>query len=733
MNSCFRILKWVCVILPTCLVGVSVFPQSITLEDLWLNYKYYARQAGPLNWMEGGDYYSDLRYIEKAPAIIKFDVNTGLAVDTICYGIDDPRTVEIDTLEFSDYQFSEGEGKILLTVDRKAIYRRSSRAEYMIYTVDKSAVEVVSDQGLQTSSTFSPDGSSICFTRNNNLFYKNLIKNSEVNITVDGKDRLIINGRADWVYEEEFSFTKAYFWSPDSRYIAYYKFDESLVPEYQMQLWGDSIRPSLHTFKYPKAGEKNSDVTIWVFDTQTGRSKLILDETGNDNYIPRVQWTNQSGLLAIQRLNRLQNRLEIIHVDVSSLDLRTIYNEQSSTYVDVPDQLFYLKDNLGFLITSEKDGFKHLYHYSMDGELIKQVTSGGWEIRSVEGIDESHNQVYYSSTESSELENHLYSVNLLNGKKRKLIKANGYHDVDLSPSFNHYVKTSSTIDNPYFVSLNTIDDVQVRVLQDNRAVINQLDSVTLGKCSFFSFKNESGEKLNGWMITPPNFDKNKKYPVLLYTYGGPGYQTVKNSWLGFNGIWFQMLAQQGYIVASVDGRGTGGRGAAFKKVTYGNLGKFETLDQIAAAKYFSKQKFVDSKRIGVWGWSFGGYLSSLCLAKGSDYFKMAIAVAPVTNWRFYDTIYTERYLKKPQDNASGYDHNSPLFFADRIKGNFLLIHGTGDDNVHVQNSMALQAKLIEAGIPFDSFMYPDKNHGIYGGKTRFHLYSKMTNFILNNL
>lgn len=733
MNTYFGTIKWLCVILPTCLFTVSVFPQTITLEDLWLKYKYYARQAGPLNWMEGGDYYSDLRYINKTSAIIKVDVNSGLSVDTICYAIDDPRTAEIDTLEFSDYQFSEGEKKILLTVDRTAIYRRSSRAEYMIYNVDKNSVDVVSSLGAQTSTTFSPDGSSVCFTRNNNIFSKDLTTNEEKKITIDGRDRFIINGRADWVYEEEFSFTKAYFWSPDSRYIAYYKFDESLVPEYQMQLWGDSIRPSLHTFKYPKAGEKNSEVTIWVYDTQSRTSQLILDETGHDNYIPRIQWTNQTGLLAIQRINRLQNQLEVLHVDVNSQSQKTVYTEQSITYVEVPDQLRYLADGRGFLITSEKDGYRHLYHYSMNGELINQVTSGNWEIRSIEGIDENNSRIYYSSTESSELENHLYSIDLQGRGKRRLIKGSGYHDVDLSPSFKHFVKTSSSIDKPYFVSLNTIEDAQVRVIQDNLTVARQLDSVTLGKRSIFSFKNESGEKLNGWMVTPPNFDKNKKYPVLLYTYGGPGYQTVKNQWGGFNGVWFQMLAQKGYIVASVDGRGTGGRGSDFKKATYGNLGKFETLDQIAVAKYFGSQKYVDATRVGIWGWSFGGYLSSLCLAKGADYFKMAIAVAPVTNWRFYDSIYTERYLKKPQDNSSGYDDNSPLFFADRIKGKFLLIHGTGDDNVHVQNSMALQAKLIDAGIPFDSFMYPDKNHGIYGGKTRFHLYSKMTNFILDNL
>ncbi len=708
--------------------------KSITLKDIWSNYSFVAKSVRGINSLKNGKEYTMI----KKGSVVVYDYSTGDSVTTLVNAselIPDSSDIPIKLGSFS---MNADENMFLIPTKREAIYRHSSKSEYYIWDLKNIELTQLSTGGKQQLADFSPAGDKVAFVRENNLFVKNLVTGEESQITTDGKKNHIINGTCDWVYEEEFGFTKAFQWSPDGKKIAYYRFDESKVKEYTLTYYGD-LYPDWETYKYPKAGEDNSIVEIYLYDLSTGNATKVDVGEETDQYIPRIKWTNDPSKLAVQRLNRLQNHLEILLVDASSGNSQVMYTEDNDYYIDITDNLIFLPDNEQFLITSEVDGYNHIYLYNIGGTLNKQLTNGNWEVRDVYGYDEKHELVYYQSAESSPLNRDVYRINI-KGKKTRISHKDGTNNASFSSNFKYFINNYSTSGVPPVYTVNLANGKEVRVIEDNAALREKLAGYKISKPEFFKFStpeitmpDSSVVELNAWRILPYNFDPEKKYPVLLSIYGGPGSQEVRNSWGGFNYMWFEMLAENGIIVVAVDNRGTGARGEVFKKMTYLELGKYETLDYIETAKYLGSLPYVDKDKIGIFGWSYGGFMSSNALFQGAEYFSTAIAVAPVTNWRYYDNIYTERFMRKPQDNPDGYDNNSPINHVEKLKGNYLLVHGGADDNVHPQNSKDLFSALVRADKQFDYMLYPNKNHGIYGGNTRYHLFNKMTDFLYEHL
>ena len=703
--------------------------QKITIEQIY-NGTFRAQGMDELQSMKNTNQYTVLNpdRVSRSMQIDLYDFATLKKTATL-----------IDTKNFpalsdgiDSYTFSSDEKLILIANNSNQIFRHSFTADYYLYTIESKQLTKLFDFQVQEP-TFSPDGKKIAYAKENNLYVYDLATKQSTPVTTDGKKNSIINGITDWVYEEEFAFVKAFDWSADSKKLAYIRFDESEVPEFSMSIFQKELYPTVETFKYPKAGEKNSAVSLHIYDVNAATVKTVNLGNYNDFYIARMKWTNDANVLSAQVLNRHQDNLDLLFIDGNSGAAKVVLNEKDKAYVDVTDNLTFLKNN-SFIWTSEKDGFNHIYWYDKNGKLKNQVTKGKWEVTSYYGFDEKTNTIFYQSVENGSVNRAIYSINL-NGKNKLLLSKNtGTNAATFSPNFEFYINTFSTANQPTTYTLNAVKTgKQLQVIEDNQALASKLKDFNLPSKEFFVLKTEKGNELNAWIIKPKDFDASKKYPVFMYQYSGPGSQQVNNEWNSADDYWFMMLAQQGYIVACVDGRGTGFKGADFKKVTQKELGKYEVEDQIDAAKVIGNYPYVDKSRIGIWGWSYGGFMASNCILKGADVFKMAIAVAPVTNWRFYDSVYTERYMQTPQENASGYDENSPINHVDKLKGKFLLIHGSGDDNVHVQNSMQMMEALIQANKQFDSQIYPDKNHGIYGGKTRVQLYTKMTNFIKENL
>jgi dipeptidyl-peptidase 4 len=717
------------------LVAQAQQKKAITLADIYQRGAFPVKTVSGVNWMKDGRYYSSEveDQAHQVTDIVRYDVSAGKAVNTLIEGEQLLAEGSAKPIDFDGYTFSADEQKVLFSTEREPIYRRSSKAHFFVFDRATKKLTRLSQGGKQMYATFSPDGKKVAFARDNNMFYVDLATMQESQITRDGKANALINGSADWVYEEEFSFAQGFAWSPDGAKIAFYTFDESRVPEYNMQVWGP-LYPKDYKFKYPKAGEANSRVWVSVYDLASGQTVKMDTGTEADIYLPRMKWTSRANLVSIQRLNRLQNQFELLHADATTGKATVVLRETDKAYVDISDDLTYLADGKTFIHSSEKDGFNHLYLYNLNGKLLRQITRGNWEVSNFVGFDEKKDRLYYLSTEVSPLERHLYSISSSGKGKKRLTAAAGSHSINMSPDFTYFLDYRSETQVPNVVSLCWARDGKpVKVLEDNRALQDQLAQYQISTPTFFDFKTPDGTTLNGYMIKPANFDPAKKYPVLMFVYGGPGSQQVLNKWGGSNYLWFQTLAAKGLIVACVDNRGTGARGAAFKKATYANLGKYELEDQVEAARYLGRQSYIDASRIGIWGHSFGGYMTLLGLTKGQGVFRAGIAVAPVTNWRFYDTVYTERYLKTPQDNAAGYDQNSPLFFARQLQGELLLIHGTGDDNVHFQNAVAMQDALISANKQFESFYYPNRNHGVGGGNTLLHRFTLMTDFLERKL
>jgi dipeptidyl-peptidase-4 len=705
-----------------------VAQQKLSVEEIYSG-AFRPETMDELFAMKNTNQYTVLNFdrATRSSQIDLYDFATLKKVNTIIDTKSFPELVDgIDS-----FVFSKDEKQVLLANNSNQIFRYSFNANFFLYNLDTKKLTKILEQVQQP--TFSPDGLKIGYAKENNLFIYDIASQKTTQVTFDGKKNSIINGITDWVYEEELAFVRAYDWSADSKKLAFIRFDETEVPEFSMNIFKKELYPTVETFKYPKAGEKNSKVSLLLYDIASNSSKAIDLSNYNDFYIARIKWTNDANVLSAQILNRHQDNLDLLFIDGTTAISKVVLNEKDKAYIDVTDNLTFLKDN-SFIWTSEKDGFNHIYLYDKTGKLKNQITKGNWEVTAFYGFDEKNKTIYYQSVENGSTIRDVYKIGLDGKNKLKLSQQVGTNSATFSPNFQFFINSFSSSSQPTINTLNSTNDgKQIQSIIDNKTLAEKVKKYNLPTKEFFELTTEKGNKLNAWMIKPNDFDANKKYPVFMYQYSGPGSQEVNNKWNTSNDYWFMMLAQQGYIIACVDGRGTGFKGAAFKKCTQNQLGKLEVEDQIDAAKVIGNYSYVDKTRIGIFGWSYGGFMSSNCLFKGADVFKMAIAVAPVTNWRFYDSIYTERYLQTPQENASGYDDNSPINYVSKLKGNFLLIHGTADDNVHVQNSMQMIEALVQANKQFDWAIYPDKNHGIYGGKTRIQLYNKMTTFIKEKL
>ncbi len=723
------------------ITGASAQTKDITLEDIWVKNTFASKSVEAFRWMKNSNFYTALKNgkIEKT-SILNTEIKE-ILFDGQKYN-----------LNIHSYEFNADETKLLIASNFEAKYRRSGKAEYYVFDLKSQQLKYLSVNGKISEISLSPNGDKLAFVRENNLYFYDLTADLETQITTNGQLNSIINGATDWVYEEEFAFTKAFFWSTDGNKIAFYTFDESLVKEYNLQIWG-GLYPKTATFKYPKAGENNAIVSISIYDLAQKITMKVDIGNEKDQYIPQIQWTNDSNILAIWQLNRKQNNFNLLHFNLSENKTKTIIAEKSDKYIDVKYnyQLVYLSDNQTFITTSEQSGFKHIYQYNLEGKLVKQITNGQWEVIEIKGIDQKTKEIYYTSTEQSPLEKHLYRINYeaitTNTKAKKTTKGKefiaksqkltikpGINNIDLSADFQYFVEANSSISKPAETNLIATKNLTtLKNLENNELLKNKIVEFGIKPLELFSMKISTGDSLNGYMIKPNNFDQNKKYPILMFVYGGPGSQRVANEWAKQDFYWYKMLAQKGYIIACVDNRGTGFRGRDFRQITYGNLGKIEVNDQVQVAQYFGNLPFVDKSRIGIWGWSYGGFMAANCIFQASETFKAAIAVAPVANWNYYDTIYTERYNGLPSENPNGYSENSPITHAAKLNGNFLLIHGTGDDNVHFQNSVALQDVLIAKNKQFTSFFYPNRNHGISGGNTRLHLYKLMTDWLEKNL
>ncbi|PQJ75976.1 S9 family peptidase [Polaribacter gangjinensis] len=697
--------------------------KEISLTEIW-NGTFSPERMNALNSMNG-NFYSLLNYNPqtKESTVDKYSYETLEKVETI---VSSKNISEMSS--FSSYSFNDDETKLILGTDFNQIFRRSYSGTFYAYDIASKKVTLIGENIQEP--IFSPDNQKVAYAKGNNIFIKDFSKNTTIQVTNDGLKNSIINGITDWVYEEEFGFVRAFEWSADSKHLAFLRFDETAVPTFSMDIVGNDLYPTQQVFKYPKAGEKNAIVTLHLFNVSSSKTQKV--DLGDYEYIPRIKWSNDANFLVATTLNRHQNDLKLHKIDAQKSSSTLLLNETDKAYVDIHDNLTFLTDN-SFIWTSEKDGFNHIYHYDFNGKLINQVTKGNWEVTNYYGFNAAKKTIYYQSVENGSINRGVYSIGL-NGKNKKLLsEKDGQNNAAFSKNLQFFINTYQSATNPPVYSLFSSDGKKIKVIVDNADLQSKIAQYKMSPKEFSTIEI-NGNQLNMWMIKPLDFDATKKYPLFMFQYSGPGSQQVGNSWNATNDYWHNMLSQKGIIVVCVDGRGTGYKGADFKKSTYLNLVKYETEDQIAAAKKLAELPFINKEKIGIWGWSFGGHMSTNSLLKGSDIFSMAIAVAPVTSWRFYDSVYTERFLRTPQENPAGYDENSPINYAEKLKGKFLLVHGTGDDNVHVQNSFRMINALIEKNKQFDMFIVPDRAHGIYEGRNmRLNLYTKMTNFIEANL
>lgn len=707
---------------------VNAQQKKLTLEDVWLKPIFKTELVSNMQSLKNGVQYCAMN---DEGLLMRYDYATGAEAGVI-FANADIKNGDGARLAYDNFVFSPDENLLLLATATEHIYRHSTIEENYIFDIAAKTTKRLSLNGKQRLASFSPDGKHIAFVRGNNLFVTHLDNGTEEQITRDGEMNKIINGGTDWVYEEEFALTKGYEWSPDSRKIAFYKFDESQVKEFSMPMYG-TLYPGEYTYKYPKAGETNSVVSIHIYDLDKKQIQPVETGPEKDQYIAYIRWNKTSDQLAMYRLNRLQNKGELLMGNAANGKSKVILTENSKKYLEVGIGPRFLEDGKTFIWSSERSGRQHLYLYSTSGSSLRQLTQGDYDVIAFYGVDEKTKTFFYQSNEGAAETRTVYSAGLGGGVKKKLSEKRGTNNAQFSTGMKFYINTWTDANTPAYITLHQADGKLVKLLKDNAALKTLTEEYGFVKKEFFTFKNSTGTMLQGWMMKPADFDKTKKYPVYMFVYGGPGRTTVNDEWDIANLYWHQFLTQNGYIVVSVDNRGTQYRGTAFKQATYMQMGKADVDDQVDAAKYLGALPYVDKTRIGIQGWSYGGYMSAMCLMRAGEYFKAGIAVAPVTNWRYYDSIYTERYMGLPKDNAKGYDENSPTGNAAKLNDPFLLIHGTADDNVHYQNSVELVNALINANKQFDFYMYPDKNHNIRGGNARFHLYTKVFDFIQKNL
>jgi dipeptidyl-peptidase 4 len=712
--------------------------KPLTNKDIWYSPIFSAKYVGGLASMNDGEHYTVLEAEGDEAVLRQYAYKTGTPVKTLFRASELVPPGADAPVDIAGYSFSGDERMLMIETASEPIYRHSYQAHHYVFNRSTRALLPLSDpQGpKQRLATFSPDGSHAAFVRDNDLYVVKLANMKETRITTDGEWNKVLNGATDWVYEEEFKLVQGYAWNSTGSRLLYLRSDESDVKEFDLTFYQGQLYPSEYRFKYPKAGETNSRVSLHVFDIPSGQTTSIPIGVAEEVYIPRLGWTADKDVLWFMRMNRLQNEKVICTVNLaqrSSDPIPTpVYQEVSKTYVEVTDDLHFLQNGTGFVLSSDKSGWNHIYHVPFGGQP-KALTNGNWDVVEIKGIDERNKRVIFTASRTAPEHQEVWAVPLSGKAPVQLSPTGGFSDAEFSTGFRYFINTRSTRNTPPAITLHEGSGRQVKVLESNEKLAATLKEYGVVPREFFTFTTEGGVELRGWMMRPPGFKEGQRYPVLMTQYSGPNSNEVLDQFDGRTQIWHAMLAQKGYIVACVDGRGTGHRGTEFRHMTYGQLGRYETEDQIAAARWLAKQPYVDGDRIGIQGWSYGGYMSSLCITKGADVFKAAIAVAPVTNWRFYDSIYTERYMGLPQDNPDGYDDNSPINHVDKLRGNYLLIHGLADDNVHYQNAAEMVLALVKANKRFDQFMYPDKNHGIYGGTTRMHLFEMMTQWLERNL
>jgi dipeptidyl-peptidase-4 len=637
-------------------------------------------------------------------------------------------------IEIEDYEWSEDERKLLVFTSSQRVWRENTRGKFYVWDLDRRTLTPISTQnGWQMFAKFSPDGSKVGFVRDNDLYVTDLATGRETRLTNDGGEQ-IINGTFDWVYEEELGLQDGWRWSPDGQRIAFWRIDQSPVRTFYMIQETDSLYSQPIALRYPKAGTPNPIARIGVVGVGGGATTWM--DTGSDTEVllSRMEWAESPTEVVIQRQNRIQNRIDVLLADATTGRSRPLFTESDAAWVDVHDDFHWLDDGRQFLWSSERDGWNHLYVYNRDGSVARQLTRGPWEVTRVMSVDERGGWVYFGATEEGPEERHVYRVRL-NGRGgvEQLSREAGTHAATVSPAGTYYLDAYSTMSTPPVTRLHRADGAPVRTLVENTPAREAIGRLAVGAPEFFTIRTGDGAELNAWMIKPADFDPSRKYPVLMYVYGGPGSQTVLNSWSGSRYLWHQSIAQRGYIVVSVDNRGTGARGRDFKKAVYLKLGQYEAADQIAAANWLASQPYVDPARIGIWGWSYGGYTTAMALTRPGAPFKAGIAVAPVADWGLYDTIYTERFMRTPQENPEGYRLGAPQTSAANLRGKLLIVHGTGDDNVHFQNSVRLANALQAAGKQFQFMAYPNRTHGISGGNTSAHLHTLLTDWIIQNL
>ena len=708
--------------------------KTLTLDDIFASGKFRGKTVHGIHWMNDGKRFSylDQDTAAKATGIFICDAETGarsaaIAPADLKQNPDDPM------FRFTSYQWSPDESSVLFISappDKQYLSRLTPAGNLFLFTLkNKKFQRYTNVPEPQYNVKFSPDGQRIGLVRGNNIYALDLITRAEKQLTTDGADH-IINGRLDWVYEEEFGISDGWCWSPDGERIAFWRLDENRVPEYTMTEW-DSLYPKLIPMRYPKPGQRNSIVKIGVVSLSSGSVTWMNVGENDDIYIPRMQWTLDPNTIAIRRLNRAQNTVELLYADVQTGTAKIILTEKEESWLNIEkQQLTFLPKNR-FLWSSERDGYHHLYLYKNDGALINQVTQGKWQIENYYGVDTKNDMVYFTSTEVSPLERHVYKIRLDGKKKQQLTKEPGTHTPTFARNFAAFTDSYSNEATPTRIVAIDNDGKRLAMIEENAMPV--LRDYALAVPTFLQFETSDGVMLDAEILRPADFDSSKKYPVLMYAYGGPGSQVVQRRWGGNSTLWYSLLAQKGYIIFMLDNRGSGGRGKTFEQIGYKKLGTYEVDDQIEGAKYLASLSYVDKSRIGIWGWSYGGYTSAMAIMRGADYFSTSVSVAPVTDWRFYDNIYTERFMGTPAENPEGYANASVMKYADRLKGNFLLIHGTSDDNVHFQNTVNLVSALEQSKKQFRTMFYPNKNHGIAGGNTTMHLYTMITSFLLEKL
>lgn len=727
-------MKFTCILITVVLIFETAAAQStLSLDDILARSAFSGKSVAGFASMQDGEHYCATGADASGNNILLlYSFKTGQVTDTLVNASELQVPGTAIMIDPGNFIFSADEQKILFESDEESIYRHSKRAEWLVFDRSTQQLKPLSPSGKQQVPQFSPDNGKVAFVRSNNLFYTDLTTGLEVQVSKDGQINSIINGITDWVYEEEFAFVQAYAWSPDGRYLACYRFDESEVAEFTLQYY-KGLYPENYTYRYPKAGEKNSVVSLFIYELATGKSVPVDLGPETNQYIPRIKWTQDANTLCVMRMNRLQNQLDLLLADAATGKTRLMFREENKRYIEIHDHLTFFNSNRNFLWMSEMNGYNHLYIGNVSDGKLMQVTSGNWDVTDYYGMNEKNKTLLFQSAEASPMERHVYEISTNGKKKRLLTPESGWNEASFSKTYSYMMVTHSDANTPWTFRLYNAAGKLIRTLETNAKLLEKLKQYSLSRKTFFSFRTSEGTELNGWLLKPFNFDSTKKYPVFMTAYGGPGSQKALDQWGGSEFMFHQYLAQEGYVVACIDNRGTGARGEEFRKMTYLQLGKYEPLDQIEGARYLSTWPFIDAGRISIFGWSYGGYLSALCMELGASVFKAGISVAPVTDWRFYDSVYTERYMRDPQQNEAGYVNGSPLTHAAMIKGNFLLIAGTADDNVHFQNTAAFMKKLYENNVRFDQLTFPDKNHSISGGNTRYYLYSSITEWLRENL